>query len=44
MASEEHLLFEIDEGVGIVTLNRPNQLDGRRQGFLFRGRCRMDRW
>ncbi|MAG32563.1 MAG: 2-(1,2-epoxy-1,2-dihydrophenyl)acetyl-CoA isomerase [Deltaproteobacteria bacterium] len=27
MASEEHLLFEVDEGVGVVTLNRPDQLN-----------------
>jgi 2-(1,2-epoxy-1,2-dihydrophenyl)acetyl-CoA isomerase len=27
MASEEHLLFEIDEGVGVVTLNRPERLN-----------------
>jgi 2-(1,2-epoxy-1,2-dihydrophenyl)acetyl-CoA isomerase len=27
MASEEHLLFEVDEGVGIVTLNRPDRLN-----------------
>jgi 2-(1,2-epoxy-1,2-dihydrophenyl)acetyl-CoA isomerase len=27
MASEEHLLFEIEEGVGIVTLNRPKRLN-----------------
>jgi len=27
MASEDHLLFEIDEGVGIVTLNRPDRLN-----------------
>ena len=26
MASEDHLLFEIDEGVGVVTLNRPDRL------------------
>ena len=27
MASEEHLLFEVDEGVGVVTLNRPDRLN-----------------
>jgi len=27
MAAEEHLLFEVDEGVGIVTLNRPERLN-----------------
>jgi 2-(1,2-epoxy-1,2-dihydrophenyl)acetyl-CoA isomerase len=27
MASEEHLLFEVEEGVGIVTLNRPERLN-----------------
>jgi 2-(1,2-epoxy-1,2-dihydrophenyl)acetyl-CoA isomerase len=27
MAAENHLLFEIDEGVGIVTLNRPDRLN-----------------
>ena len=27
MASEDHLLFEIDEGVGVVTLNRPDRLN-----------------
>ena len=27
MASEKHLLFEIEEGVGIVTLNRPDRLN-----------------
>ena len=27
MASEDHLLFEVEEGVGIVTLNRPERLN-----------------
>ena len=27
MASEKHILFEVDEGVGIVTLNRPERLN-----------------
>ena len=27
MASEEHVLFEVDEGVGVVTLNRPDKLN-----------------
>ena len=27
MASEEHFLFEVDEGVGVVTLNRPDRLN-----------------
>jgi 2-(1,2-epoxy-1,2-dihydrophenyl)acetyl-CoA isomerase len=27
MASEEHLLFHVDEGVGVVTLNRPERLN-----------------
>ena len=27
MASEEHYLFEVDEGVGVVTLNRPDRLN-----------------
>ncbi len=27
MTSEEHLLFEVEEGVGIVTLNRPDRLN-----------------
>jgi len=27
MASEEHLLFEIEDGVGVVTLNRPDRLN-----------------
>ncbi len=27
MASEDHYLFEVDEGVGIVTLNRPDRLN-----------------
>ncbi|MDH3212173.1 MAG: enoyl-CoA hydratase-related protein [Myxococcales bacterium] len=27
MAAEEHFLFDVDEGVGIVTLNRPDRLN-----------------
>ncbi len=27
MASEKHVLFDIDEGVGVVTLNRPDRLN-----------------
>jgi 2-(1,2-epoxy-1,2-dihydrophenyl)acetyl-CoA isomerase len=27
MASKEHLLFRVDEGVGVVTLNRPDRLN-----------------
>ena len=27
MADKDHLLFEVDEGVGIVTLNRPDRLN-----------------
>jgi 2-(1,2-epoxy-1,2-dihydrophenyl)acetyl-CoA isomerase len=27
MASNEHLLFHVDEGVGVVTLNRPDRLN-----------------
>lgn len=27
MASEEHILFEVEDGVGIVTLNRPKRLN-----------------
>jgi 2-(1,2-epoxy-1,2-dihydrophenyl)acetyl-CoA isomerase len=27
MASEEHILFEVEDGVGVVTLNRPDRLN-----------------
>ena len=27
MAAEKHILFEVDEGVGVVTLNRPDRLN-----------------
>jgi len=27
MASDQHVLFEVDEGVGIVTMNRPDRLN-----------------
>ena len=27
MASEEHLLFRVEEGVGVITLNRPDRLN-----------------
>ena len=27
MEAEKHFLFEVDEGVGIVTLNRPDRLN-----------------
>ena len=27
MASEEHVLFRVEDGVGIVTLNRPDRLN-----------------
>jgi 2-(1,2-epoxy-1,2-dihydrophenyl)acetyl-CoA isomerase len=27
MATDNHLLFEVDDGIGIVTLNRPDRLN-----------------
>ena len=27
MSSEEHFLFQVDEGVGVVTLNRPKRMN-----------------